>query len=213
MSTAHLDPRRKLCRCTASNLADAIASLGYNSRRKYSRRQLGLDPPQKQNEYMSMGNAYEPIVGAAYSAFTGNDIELKGFGLLESDERFGASPDYEVTAPDGEKFLLEVKTTSRWKPFEAAMPIPINHILQMIGQCMVFGYRKSHYISHHLVTGEFYVAEVTFTQDLWDTHIYPKLKYFMDEIDRSRPLNNGVTLSAKLKLTKAVLDGINVKPL
>lgn len=180
MSEAYLNPLRKHCCCTGSRLGDALCSLGYGSRKAYAERLLGKKPPVADNEFMAAGRELEPIVAEAYAAFTGNSVELKDFGLLPEDPRFGASPDYEVVTPDGEVFLLEVKTTSRlWED-----EIDVGHMLQMLGQCRVFGYNKSHYVRYHRETERFFIANVTFDPRLWDLWVYPKLRVFMDRIER-----------------------------
>lgn len=200
MSDAYLDPRRKHCCCTGSKLGDALCSLGYGSRKRYAEELLGLVPKQGDNEFMAAGRELEPWVAESYAAFTGNRVELKDFGLLPEDPRFGASPDYEVYTPQGEVFLLEIKTTSReWED-----EIDVGHMLQMLGQCRVFGYSKSHYARYHRQTGRFFIAEVVFAPDLWGLVVYPKLCVFMDRIDAREPYPERVFVEEQQAVIVAV---------
>jgi hypothetical protein len=209
MSEAYLDPLRAHCRCTASNLADAIASLGYNSRTRYAQRLLGLKPQQESTERMRQGQRYEPWIAEAYAAFTGNEVRLLGFGVLKDDERFGASPDYEVRTPQGESFLLEIKTTS--DAFDSPFKIPVCHVLQMLGQCRVFGHAKSHYARYSTYTKEFYICEVVFEPQLWAKHVWPRLKDFMDAIDR-KEVPGRVSSLTKSSVQNAVDTYTTVRP-
>jgi hypothetical protein len=200
MSEAYLDPRRKHCCCTGSKLGDALCSLGYGSRKRYAEELLGLVAKKADNSYMATGRELEPWVAESYAAFTGNRVELKDFGLLPEDPRFGASPDYEVATPDGELFLLEIKTTSRdWED-----EIDVGHMLQMLGQCRVFGHNKSHYARYHVRTGRFFIAEVTFEPELWEYVVYPKLCVFMDRIQRGQRYDERVYVEEQQAVITAV---------
>lgn len=209
-STAHLDPRRKNCCCTASNLGDAIGSLGYNSRRYYSRKLLGLTPQRESSRYMLLGQENEGVVAEAYQAITGNSVRLKDFGLLEEDPRFGASPDYEVTTPQGETFLLEIKTTSRGDRLD--FDIPFGHLLQMLGQARVFGHDHCHYAVRHLPTGEMYFCDVLFDDSLWTDVVYPRLKAFMDAVEAKRPVEEQVKAREKRALKAMIARRVVVIP-
>lgn len=201
-STAHLDPRRKNCLCTASNLGDAIGSLGYNSRRGYARRLLGLSGEKQTNRFMLLGQQHEGAVAETYQAITGNSVRLEDFALLEEDPRFGASPDYRVTTPEGETLLLEIKTTS--KGDRLSHDIPVGHLLQMLGQCRVFGCDHCHYAVLHLPTKEYYFCDVWFKEELWRDVVYPRLKIFMDTIERKQTLDAPVSSKEKRALTASI---------
>lgn len=212
MSTACFDPRRKHCRCTASRIGDAIASLGYSSSGYYVRKLRGLVPDQPDNEFLSEGRRLEPIVAEAFTAFTGWPTELLGFGVYPEDPRFGASPDYVLTLPDGTQHLLEIKTTVRKDAFFAAMPIPVSHLLQMLGQCAVHDPSfVSYYAAFHRVTETFYMARVEFDESLWHDDIWPRVKEFMDFVDSGKdPRLLRRTEQLKIDITNLVLDKITV---
>jgi hypothetical protein len=212
-STACLDPRRKLCKCTASRLGDALASLGYTSSGFYVKQLRGLVPPTQMNEFMQAGLELEPVVAEAYSAFTGNDVELLGFGVLPEDPRFGASPDYITTLPDGSTVLLEIKTTQRKDAFLAWMFIPITHLLQMLGQCAVHDRDSwcSHYACYHTQTEQYYLMQVQFDSSLWYDDIFPLVVEFMDFVESGRPIKQlRRSAQTKLDVTNLVLDKITV---
>lgn len=212
MSTACFDPRRKKCKCTASRIGDAIASLGYSSSGFYVKQLRGVVPEQPDNERMAEGRRLEPIVAEAFEAFTGKHAELWPFATYDPDPRFGASPDYMVE--DGT--LLEIKTTQRKDAFLAAMPIPIGHLLQMLGQCAVHtpGNWTSYYAAYHRDTHQFYMARVQFESDLWYSCIWPRVKAFMDFVESGNdPKRLRRSAQLKLAITNEVLDKIAVSGL
>ncbi len=57
--------------------------------------------------------------------------------------------------------------------------IPISHIVQMLGLCHSMKLRKAHYICHSQGQG-ILIAEVTWSNDLYDKVVYPRLKKFAD---------------------------------
>lgn len=208
-STACLDPRRKSCLCTASNLGDALASLGYNSQKAYAERLLKKKDPVKLNDFMARGLVLESYVADSYACFFNVDIEMAGFDTYDDDPRFGASGDYFATDPvTGERINVEIKTTQKAQ-FGRGY-IPVHHLLQMLGQMVCFGLRRSHYVAYHTERQVFYMAEVTFDDTLWSNVIYPRLKAFMDMVQRGGPVPGRVTAATKLTVSNAVYNAVHI---
>ena len=177
-SEAWLQVRRKHA-ITWSRAGDAIG-VGYNSRAKYMREKLGIDPEPEANWRMLEGNKREPWAAELYyriMAFCGQDVDLlvEHFASDSADPRIGGSPDRIVTdRATGEKWLLEIKTQPG--ATEVRTEIPITHLLQMHGLCHTYGLPKAHYICWCQSKGIF-IAEVLFHPNLWD-FLYPRYKDF-----------------------------------
>lgn len=172
---------RKECAITWSQAANALG-IGYDSKQKYMRRQLGLEPAFEGNWATSEGTRREPWVAELYfrimGAF-GDPVELAtdAFSFLKQDRRMGGSVDRIVTSKTtGEEWVLEIKTCPNG---DMRTKIPISHIVQMLGQCETMKLPKAHYIAHSQGQG-IYLAEVTWDVNLWDKIVYPKLKEFAD---------------------------------
>lgn len=86
---------------------------------------------------MQHGIDCEPAARAAYVAATGNAVELAGFVLHPTIERFGASPDGTI----GDDGLLEIKCPSSKKfvSWVEAGVVPDEHKPQMLAQIACTG--------------------------------------------------------------------------
>jgi hypothetical protein len=100
---------------TWSEAANA-AGVGYDSRKAYMKRKLGLSPPVEQNWRMREGNEREPWAAELYyriMGFCGTQVRysVESFRSDWQDHRLGGSPDRIVEdVGTGERWLLEIKT-------------------------------------------------------------------------------------------------------
>jgi hypothetical protein len=197
---------RKQCAVTWSQAANALG-IGYDSKQKYMRRQLGLEPPFEGNWLTSEGTRREPWVAELYfrimGAF-GEPVTLwtDAFSFLQQDRRMGGSVDRIVTSnKSGETWVLEIKTCPNGS---MRTYIPISHIVQMLGQCQTMKLPKAHYIAHSQGQG-LYLAELTWSETLWDEVVYPKLKDFAD-IWTVRGMPGRTSKSEKEELEKVIRE-------
>lgn len=133
---------------TWSQAGNAIG-VGYDSRRRYMKRKLGMIPKTEANWRMTEGNRREPWGAELYHrimGWCGVDVELEVhcFASDPSDRRIGGSPDRIVRDKlTGERWLLEIKTCPGG---DMRTEIPITHLVQMLGLCHTYGLHKAHYI-------------------------------------------------------------------
>jgi predicted phage-related endonuclease len=173
---------RDTCAATASSYANALG-IGYDSRAKYMRRKLHIDPPVESNWLMQFGNDHENWVCEIYfrvlaSCGQVTRRETRGFDRDPDDCRLGGSVDGIITdVATGERWVLECKTQPN--AMECRDQIPVSHICQMVGLMHHTGLKKAHYISWNPENGVF-LAEVTCDPRLWDEVMYPRLKQFAD---------------------------------
>ncbi len=125
---------------TWSQAGNAIG-VGYDSRIKYMKRKLGIEPEPESNWRMQEGNKREPWAAELYHrimGWCGVDVELEMhcFASDPHDKRVGGSPDRIVRdKKTGERWLLEIKTCPGG---DMRTEIPLTHLLQVVSlQCFL----------------------------------------------------------------------------
>ena len=172
--------RRKKKAATCSEFANACG-IGYISRQKYMRIKLELEPAEESNWMMLEGQKREDHVCELYyrlmHAFH-HPVQLEVHDFIDyyKDSRLGGSPDRIVRDNTGERWLLECKTA-----YADAMRdcVPPAHSLQMLGLCVFYNLPYAHYICSNYDKGIF-IAQVSWTPNFWQDHIYPRLRQFAD---------------------------------
>lgn len=166
---------------TCSEYANALG-VGYESRRAYMERKLGIKPTPEPNWMMLRGTEMESWVVEVYEKVMEEEYGLKVKLFVdagrddEADDRFGGSVDRVVELCTGRRFVLECKTCYSKTP---RTEIPHGHILQMLGLCHAYGLPYAHYACYQEGIG-FFLARVDFDPSLWRDHIYPRLCQFAE---------------------------------
>jgi len=197
--------RRQMCAATCSEYANALG-IGYVSRRKYMQLKLGEIEAPPPNWMMLQGQLRENWVCELYFRIMGAfrhpvTLHVDHFRVYEHDKRLGGSPDRLVVDEHGEEWLLECKTAYADVMRDS---VPPAHSLQMLGLCMIYGYTKAHYICSNYERG-IYVAEVTWTPNFWQDHIYPRLREFADMWTRKQ-LPPNMPAGEKAELLQLIED-------
>lgn len=212
MSKAWKDPRREKCLCSGSNWADALASLGYNSRYAYAERLLGKRKDVEMNDRMQFGCDQEAWVAESYAEMHGVVIEPAPFEVYEEEPRFGASGDYIATDPrNGERIAVEIKTTEKSIGTVGWVP-PVNHLLQMLAQLKCFKLRRAHYVVYNWRDEEFRMMEITFDDELFDQILWPRTKAWIEMIARGQLPPRKVSSQLKISISNAVYDHVHITP-
>lgn len=136
---------------TASNFSKVIAK-GQGATRKSLLHKMaaevltGRPVESYKSDYMEDGNEKEGDARALYEAVYDLSVDTPGLGLLESDQRIGASPDGMVS-DDGAIEIKSVIPTTQIATFEAGK-MPTKHIPQVQGVMWVWEREWLDFISY-----------------------------------------------------------------
>lgn len=100
-----------------------------------------IEPPEVSNEYVEWGNLLEPVIREKFKKETGFKVFQNNFVLQHDDYPFMiANIDGEVIDKNGERGLLEIKTTSERNKGEWIEGPPNHYHLQIQHYLAVLGY-------------------------------------------------------------------------
>jgi hypothetical protein len=175
-----------------SNLASAIGDSIFMSVDEYLMYIRGKHKVHSQEalDNMARGVRLEPIARKWYEDNYHVTVKSMGFVVPKWEPRIGGSPDGLV----GEDGIIEIKApkimyaplkvynravATGWQP-KGFTHVWKTHYVQMQGYLAIMARKWCDYVVYCESENSVFVQRIPFDYKLWQSHIYPRLKYFLD---------------------------------